>query len=216
MLIIKYLYANSIIKACKDIISYDLVRGTWGNISLRNKNNIYITPSGYPYEKITINDILVIDFQGKIIEGRKKVSSEWKMHRDIYLERPDISFILHTHPIYSSIGSVSFKSIPSLIEDSAMICGKEILVTEYKDPGSDELALEVSKKIKNNNAVIVKNHGLVTTGSNYKEALAASLICEKNIKIYIEALKINTNISLISEDKLNDLRYKYLNYYKIK
>lgn len=202
-------FKKLIVNACKEMIGEELVKGTWGNVSIRETNRIFITPSGYSYEKMTENDISVIDFDGNVLEGDKTPSSEWRMHVAIYNARDDVEVILHTHPIYSSIASVTLKTVPSLIEDSAMICGPEIKVAEYADPGSWELANNTVKALGDNGAAILRNHGLVNVGKRFSEAFTGAKVTEKNVQVYIEALKIGKEISYIPDDKLLLLRKVY-------
>jgi len=202
--------------ACKKISNDNLVKGTWGNFSIKVKDKIIITPSGYSYELMTPNDLVILNMEGNIIEGDRVPSSEWMMHSEIYKKRDDINIILHTHPNYSSIASVTLDEIPSLIEDSAMILGPSIKVTDYKLPGSKELAVETEKKLGDNNAVIMRNHGLVTVGNSFNEVISAAHIVEKNIMIYIEALKLGKEIHYISDEDLQMLREKYFKSYRQK
>jgi L-fuculose-phosphate aldolase len=202
-------FKKLVVEACKEMIGEELVKGTWGNVSIRETNRIFITPSGYSYEKMTERDISVIDFDGNVLEGDKTPSSEWRMHVAIYNARDDVEVILHTHPIFSSIASVALKTVPSLIEDSAMICGPEIKVAEYADPGSWELANNAAKALGENGAVILKNHGLVNVGKRFSEAFTGAKVTEKNVQVYIEALKIDKEISFIPENKLQLLRKTY-------
>ena len=168
--------------ACKKIANDNLVKGTWGNFSIKVKDKIIITPSGYSYELMTPNDLVIINMKRNIIEGDRVPSSEWMMHSEIYNKREDINIILHTHPTYSSIASVTLDEIPSLIEDSAMILGPKIKVTEYKLPGSQELAEETTEKLGENNAVVMRNHGLVTVGNSLNEVI------RKGNKLIIQAI----------------------------
>jgi L-fuculose-phosphate aldolase len=202
-------FKKLVVEACKEMIGEELVKGTWGNVSIRESNRIFITPSGYSYEKMTERDISVIDFEGNILEGDRNPSSEWRMHVAIYKAREDVDVILHTHPVYSSIASVALKTVPSLIEDSAMICGPEIKVAEYADPGSWELANNVTKALEDNGAAILRNHGLVNVGKRFSEVLTGAKVTEKNVQVYIEAVKLGGEISNIPEDKLPLLRKIY-------
>jgi L-fuculose-phosphate aldolase len=202
-------FKKLVVEACKKMIGEELVKGTWGNVSIRESNRIFITPSGYSYEKMTERDISVIDFEGNILEGDRNPSSEWRMHVAIYKAREDVDVILHTHPVYSSIASVALKTVPSLIEDSAMICGPEIKVAEYADPGSWELANNVTKALEDNGAAILRNHGLVNVGKRFSEVLTGAKVTEKNVQVYIEAVKLGGEISNIPEDKLPLLRKIY-------
>jgi len=207
-------FRSIIVQACRKMLNEDLVKGTWGNVSFTDGERIYITPSGYPYDKMKEEDVIVIDYEGNVIEGSRVPSSEWKMHVAIYKARKDVKFILHTHPIYASIASVTMEEVPSLIEDSAMICGPEIRVAKYADPGSWELAENAAEALGNNSAVILKNHGLVNVGESFNEAFVSAKVTEKNIQVYIEALKLNREIFHIPESNMKKLREKYLKFYR--
>jgi len=206
---------SKVVELCKKISQEGLVKGTWGNVSLRDESKVYVTPSGYPYDKMAEEDIVVIDLEGKVFEGFRVPSSEYKLHIAIYKNRNDVNCVLHTHPIYSSIVSIVRDYIPPLMEDGVMICGERINVARYAEPGSLELANNAVEALGTNNAVILKNHGLVTVGENGAEALTASIVAEKTAQIYIEALKIG-NISILSEEDSRKLRNKYLSSYRQK
>jgi len=206
-------YKDSVIEGCKRIVAENLVKGTWGNVSVSDGERIFITPSNFPYEKLTRKDISVTDMKGQIMLSEHKPSSELKMHIALYNARKDIKAVIHTHPVFSSAVSLVCEKIPSLIEDSVMICGEEILVAQFASAGSEELAYNVVEAMGKNNAAIMKNHGLVTIGDSITEAITASLVCEKTAQIYIVALSCG-NVSIISPEQATQLREKYLKHYK--
>lgn len=204
-----------LINICLAMEKNGLVKGTWGNASIKDGEKIYITPSGYPYDKMVEDDVMVIDIEGSILEGFRKPSSEYQLHLEIYKNRKDANAIIHSHPIYSSVVSLVKEYIPPLIEDGVMICGERINVAKYGQPGTKDLALKAVEALGMNHAVILKNHGLVTIGENEIEALTASIIAEKTAHIYIEALKIG-EISELSPEDAKKLREKYLTSYRQK
>ncbi|MBT1248415.1 MULTISPECIES: class II aldolase/adducin family protein [unclassified Thermosipho (in: thermotogales)] len=203
---------EEILRAVRFIVENGLVKGTWGNVSIRDKDYVYITPSGIPYDKLKEEMISVVDFNGSLIDGLKP-SSELPTHLEIYKNRKDVNAIVHTHPVFSTTVSVVSSEIPPLIEDAVMILGPEIKVSEYALPGSIELAKNVVDALSDNNAVILKNHGLITVGFDIDEALTASLVCEKTAEIYLYTLNIG-NFSTISYEDAVILRNKYLNGYR--
>ena len=206
---------SKVVELCQKIEKEGLVKGTWGNVSIKDNEKVYITPSGYPYDKMKEEDIMVIDLQGNVLEGFRTPSSEYKLHLAIYKKRDDVNTVIHTHPIYASIVSLVKEYIPPLIEDGVMICGERINVAKYGEPGSWDLANKAVEALGKNNAVILKNHGLVTVGENEVEALTTSIVAEKTAYIYVEALKIG-EISELSEEDAKKLRYKYLTSYRQK
>ncbi len=203
-----------IVDSCKKMTGAALVRGTWGNVSVRDEDKIYITPSGFSYEIMRESDVMVIDMDGNIVDGPHKPSSEWKLHVAIYRARPDVECILHTHPIYSSIAAVTLESIPSLIEDTAMICGPEVKVAAYGDPGSWELANNTVEALGDNGAAIMKNHGLVNVGARFSEVFVGANVTEKNVQIYLEALKLGKEIYELPEETKVTLRKVYKEMYR--
>jgi L-fuculose-phosphate aldolase len=207
-------YKRIVVDSCKKMAVEELVKGTWGNVSLRKDDKIYITPSGFPYDIMREDDIMVIDLEGTVLEGQHTPSSEWELHVAVYKKREDVEFILHTHPVYSSIASVTMDVVPSLIEDSAMICGSEIKVAEYGDPGSWELANNVVEALGENSAVIMRGHGLVNVGQRFSEAFASAKVTEKNVQIYLEALKLNKKIFTLPEETKKNLREVYKKMYR--
>jgi len=207
-------YKRIVVDSCKRMAGEELVKGTWGNVSMRNGDKVYITPSGFPYDIMREDDIMVIDLEGNVLEGTHSPSSEWKLHIAIYKKREDVGFILHTHPVYSSIASVTMDAVPSLIEDSAMICGPEIKVAQYGDPGSWDLANNAVEALGENSAVIMRSHGLVNVGQRFSEAFASAKVTEKNVQIYIEALKINKEIFILPEETKKNLREVYKEMYR--
>lgn len=209
-----------VIDIAKEIIAYGrliseagFTKGTWGNISVRNKEDIYITPSAYPYNVLKPEDIVVVNLSGDILHGTLKPSSELPLHLEIYKNRNDVAAIIHTHPIYSTVLSIVSNELPPIVEDSVMILGERINVAEYALPGTLELAKKALKALGKNHCVFLSNHGLVCVGENLEEAFTATQIAEKTSQIYIEALKIG-HIKELPYEHAKLLREKYLTSYR--
>jgi L-fuculose-phosphate aldolase len=207
--------ALEITKYAKLVSEAGFTKGTWGNISVRYEQLIYITPSGYPYDLLRPEDIIVADFDGKKLHGSLKPSSELPLHIEIYKKRSDVNAIIHTHPIYATVISLTVNEIPPIVEDAVMILGERLEVSEYALPGSWELAKNASMALGKNNCVFLRNHGLVCVGENLHEAFIATQIAEKTAQIYVEALKVG-NIQEIPIEHARSLRNKYLQAYRQK
>lgn len=203
-----------ILDACQEIMDLKLISGTWGNVSAKLENgNILITPSGIPYDKIKEEDLVLCDKTGGVIEGKLLPSSELKMHVELYKNRKDIKAIVHTHSLYASISSSIFSEIPILSEDVAMVIGGKIKVTQYKLPGTQELAVEVSSKMGDVNAVVIANHGQAAVGPTMEDALLSAQMCEKASQMYVIAFQCG-NVSALSDEDVEMLHDKYTNSYK--
>jgi len=203
--------AKVVLEAAKYMSRTDLVKGTWGNVSYREEDKIWITPSGVPYNEMVENDIAVVDFDdGDWIEGNFKPSSELPMHLAIYKKFPEIKAIVHFHAIYSSAFSAFGKDVPCYTEDQAQIIGGRIRVSKYAYPGTEELANNVVEALKDRFGAIMANHGAVAIGRSMKEALAAAEVLEKSCHI---AWLVGKEGKGLSEDDIVKLRKIYLESY---
>jgi L-fuculose-phosphate aldolase len=201
--------------AGRELMNRRLSVGTWGNISIRvEEDKCLITPSGMNYMKLGPNDMVLIDLEGVVIGGKWKPSSEKMLHAQIYKNRNDVSAIIHYHPIFSSILSVARYNIPPLIEDSIMLLGGEIKVTDYVFPGGIELAEEAVKALGSNNAVILANHGAVCVGKDLEKTFAACDVLEKSAQIFIFA-KLLGKVHLLPQEDVKRLQELTTGYLKL-
>jgi L-fuculose-phosphate aldolase len=144
--------------------------GYGGNISVRDGDVIYITPTGVPKDILEYSEILVMDFKGNIIEGEGKPSSEMLFHIILYKERPDVNAIIHAHPPLATGFAIARHPITEAVhEEAAIILGK-VPVIPYEITSSKELAKSVGEAFKNANAVLLANHGAITAGDTLEKA----------------------------------------------
>lgn len=165
-----------------------LTVGTWGNVSLKDDNGrIYITPSGVSYNVLVPKDIVVVDGEGKVLDGYRNPSVETGTHLAIYRSRPDIQAIVHTHPLYSAVFAALERDLPACGEDFALLVGDTVRCAEYAPPGTPELAANASAALGNRAAVILSRHGAICVGVTSKQALTVAEVLEKNARIAIMA-----------------------------
>jgi L-fuculose-phosphate aldolase len=208
-------------QASDEIVKYGLIMkesalvvGTWGNISTRVQDTdlVAITPSGVDYDKTRPEDIVIVDLEGNIIDGKLKPSIELPLHLAIYKARKDVNAIVHTHSTYSTSYAIARKEIPASAEDSAQIVGGNVRVTDYFLPGTVELGNEAVKKLEDRNAVLLANHGLLAAAGTLKEALKVAQIVEKAAQSNLFAQLIGGAVEL-EENDINAMRDFYLNKY---
>jgi len=180
-------FKRLIVDTGRELYKQSLTIGTWGNISVLDSKTdlVYIKPSGMDYNEINLEDVIVVDKQGKRIEGFRKPSIEMPMHLSIYNTRKDVGAIVHYHPIYSSVLAVTGFSLPGICEDFVQIVGEKVLCAKYALPGSDELAKNAVTSLGNRNAVFLLNHGTLCVGKDIKEAMKVCYVVEKTAHIYI-------------------------------
>ena len=186
-----------------------LVVGTWGNVSAREGNRCWITPSGMAYESLTVSDLVCLDLMSGETRGRWKPSSEWRLHAALYRHRSDFQAVVHTHSTYATAFAVARKSIPAAVEDLAQAVGGSVEVAEYALPGTEELAANALQALGKKNAVLLANHGLVAAAETMEEALKISLLVEKTARIVLLAHSLGS-VTLLSREDIEKMRHFYL------
>lgn len=198
----------------RELIRSGLVAGTWGNISAwdTERNAFWITPSGMDYLALEAEDLVLIDDEGKVIEGGRKPSSEYLLHLAIYRNRSNIKGIVHTHSVYATAHAVARVAIPGIVEDFVQIVGGPVDTAPYALPGTAELAKGASKALAAKNAVLLANHGLVGVGRTLAEALKVCQIVEKCAQVHVMSRLLGTPV-VISDEDIRLMRTAYLEHY---
>lgn len=204
----------SIVEAGKNMLKSNLVVGTWGNISVRLPDNkgFAITPSGEEYEEINPCDIVLMDFDGNIIDGNKKPSIEYQLHSSIYTAREDVNAIVHTHSEYCTAFAIARKPIPAAAEDLVQIVGGDVRVSSYSLPGTKQLGEAAVKALEGRNAALLANHGCIAAAKDLNEALKTAAVVEKSAKAAIFA-NILGGVVELSQSDIDAMRDFYLNKY---
>ena len=174
---------NDIVHASKKTLDLGLNFGSEGNVSVRRKDTVFITPSGIETDSLNESVISEVDINGHV-KNNKKPSSEILMHLYIYRNRPEISSIVHCHSTWASILSCSRKKIPSFHYMVAEFGGNDIKCAEYATFGTRKLANNVLKVLKDRNGCLISNHGQLTIANNLKDALNLAVSLEKLSKQY--------------------------------
>ncbi len=197
---------KEILAICKKLLEEGHVIGSAGNVSMRvlyNKQElILITPSNVRYDTMKPEDILIINLEGKVIEGERNPSVEKHLHLGIYKARDDVNAIIHSHGIYSTILSTLKLSLPPIIEELVPYLGGEIICAEYGEAGTEELAHSVVKSLENKNAVLLANHGNICCGSHLDGAYMVLRYLERGAKIYYLA-KLLKDPTMLPEDTID-------------
>ena len=165
-----------------------LVVATSGNVSARcDANALAITASGRDYESMTLDDIVVVDFDGEPIVGDAIPSTEMLMHVAVYLARPSIGAVMHTHSVYASALAVSGQALPTLVDEVVVHLGGEVRVSEYAFPSTEELGKNVVEALGERNAALIRNHGLIGVGKTPNGALHTCQLVERAAHVYAVA-----------------------------
>ncbi len=191
----------------------DLVRMTSGNISGRDPETglVVIKPSGYSYEEMTPDDMVVVDMDGKVIEGHLTPSVDTETHLYVYAHRPDVRGIGHTHSPYASSFAVLGQPIPPCLTATAML-GGEIPLGKYVPIGGAAIGAEIVAKIGNARAIIMQNHGVFTIGNSPVQATKMAVEVEEIAKITHLAMLRGQPI-ILTPEQLGQMDDLYTNLY---
>ena len=168
----------------KQLYDRGLVYATAGNISARCGDCMLITPTGAMLGELTADMIVETDMDGNPT-GRRKPSSEYRAHLEIYRRIPQHNAVIHTHPPASTAFACLKKSIPTaLLSEAALMLGN-IGCAEYAKPGSDELARNILGFAYGNNVCLAESHGLFAWGANLRQAFYYTELAEFTAKVCI-------------------------------
>jgi L-fuculose-phosphate aldolase len=184
-----------VLQTAQQMAAKGLVVGTSGNVSLRlgkhgERELLAITPHGRYYDSLDVDDIVVLDFEGKLVEGELDASIEKLLHIGVYKTRRKVNAVIHAHPVLGSALAVAGVEIPAILDDQVTEIGGEIKVAEYALSGSPEIVKNVLSALGPRNAVLLANHGALTVGRDVREAFTVCELLEKTARIYIGALSL--------------------------
>jgi L-fuculose-phosphate aldolase len=186
---------NIVLDTATEMYEKGLVIGSSGNISMRltakGKTGLMaITPTSRHYDTLEPDDIPVIDFSGKLVEGKLRPSVETPLHIAIYKARPNVNAVIHTHSTYASAVGVAGKEIPAILLDQALCLGGEIKTCAGPLVGTPEEIADFIRALGDRSAVLIPNHGAVGTGKTMRDAFIACQLIEKTAQVYLLALGV--------------------------
>lgn len=158
-----------------------LVTATSGNASARDKDSglVVIKPSGYAFDKLKPEHLIVVNLEGEVIEGDLSPSVDTATHLYVYRHRPDVKGIIHTHSPYATSFAVLGKTLPLCLTTLACEFGTHIPVSAFAEIGEEEIGKEIVDKIGTCSAILMRNHGVFTIGASVQSALKAAIMLEE-------------------------------------
>lgn len=203
---------EQVVEYGKKLIGSGLTKGSGGNISIYNRQErlIAISPSGLDYFQTKIEDIVIINIDGEIIDGSLKPSSEVGMHLEFYKNRKDVNAIVHTHSKYATAISCmgwDLKPVHYLIG----LAGTTIKCAKYATYGSSQLAQNALEAMEDRNAVLLANHGLIAISSNIEAAFSIAEHLEFVSEIYCITKSLGQP-NILSNDQMDEVKKKFNTY----
>lgn len=193
---------EQVVAYCKKLITQGLTKGTGGNISIcnREKGLFAISPSGIDYFETEPEDVVVMNLQGQVVDGKRKPSSEHELHRIFYENREDINAVVHTHSVYCTVLAVLREELPASSYLVAFAGGPNVRCGEYASFGTRELAEITYKAMEGRNAALMANHGLLAGAEDILNAFNIAEQIEGCAEVYVKARMIGRPVILDAEE----------------
>ena len=190
----------------------NLVVWTGGNVSGRDPqtNLVVIKPSGVLFEDLTPENMVVVDLEGKRVEGELGASTDTDSHVYVYKRRPDVFGIVHTHSNYATAFAAVGKSIPACLTAIADEFGGPVPCSDYARIGGEAIGEEILRSIGSSVAVLMRQHGVFTIGKTVEKALKAAVMVEDVARTVWLAMQIG-QVQALSAQELaaNYERYQH-------
>lgn len=209
---------KEVFEANLELPKYGLVLFTWGNVSAidREKGLVVIKPSGVNYDTMKVEDMVVVDLEGNVVEGELNPSSDTPTHLELYKAFPNIGGVVHTHSTNAVIWAQAGRDIPAYGTThgdyfyGSIPCTRKMTVEEIKGEYEKETGTVIIETFKDRNidstmvpGVLVQSHGPFTWGKNAHDAVHNSVVLEELSKMALFTEQINRNVETMQQELLD-------------
>ena len=201
---------QSICSACRDMNRLGINQGTSGNISLRHKDGMLITPTATPYDSMKAEDIVFMKLDGAL-DAKQRPSSEWRFHCDILKSRPDVNAVVHAHPPFCTIIAIMGLEIPPIHYMVACAGGENIRCAPYATFGTEELSHHAVTALEGRSACLLAHHGMIAVGPSLPKAMWLAVEVETLARQYHGCLQLGTP-PLLSKAEIEKVRARMAGY----
>ena len=202
---------EQVLRVAKEMSSSGLVQGTAGNLGARLPDgNAVLTPSSLDYSIMTLDDLVVTDLDGNVLEGERGPTTEKMLHLSALRQHDEINATMHCHAKFATMFALTRTHIPAVIEEFVVYVGGDVEVADYKTTGTDELAEEVAKRVGDRAAVLMANHGLFAVGKDPTDVLHVAHLVERTAEIIWGAQQLGEVVPI--PDEVNDTFAGYYRY----
>lgn len=198
---------EQVVEAARSFSAAGLTIATWGNISLRSGESVFITPSGMDYAALLPEDITEVALaDGRVLSGGRRPSTETALHLAVYAARPEAGAIVHTHAVESTAFAVTGRTVPVVTDEAAQVLRGEVRTAEYALPGTAELAANcVSALGESSMACLLRAHGAVCLGEILQRALLCARVLEQTCEIYRLALSLGGPAEAFPQERIEKM-----------
>jgi L-fuculose-phosphate aldolase len=188
-----------LIRVARRMAAEHLARGTSGNLSVRDADGYWITPTGVPYDRLEPTDVVFMSLAGRV-EGDRAPSSEWRLHRDLYAARPGVGAVLHAHPPFAVALACLRREIPAFHYMVARFGGDDVRCAGYATYGTQELSDAALLALRERSGCLLANHGILVCGRDLDQALGLGVELEELCGQYWRACQLGEPVLLSAQE----------------
>jgi L-fuculose-phosphate aldolase len=204
---------EAVLATAKRMLAEGLVEGTSGNISGRLPDGLVcVTPSSVAYDTMTLDDLVVVEPDGTVVEGTRSPTTEKDLHLATLGRYPELGAVIHSHAVYATMFALAHEPIPAVIEEVVVYLGGDVPCCDYRGTGTAALGEEVAARLTDRGAALLANHGLVTCAATPAKALHNAALAERTAKIVWGARAMGATIHPLPAKVGTDMAgvYRYL------
>ncbi|MDA8256873.1 MAG: class II aldolase/adducin family protein [Betaproteobacteria bacterium] len=202
--------AEKVLATARAMNASGINRGSAGNVSARCDGGFVITPTGMAYDVCVAGDMVKVGADGAV-SGRRKPSSEWRFHRDIYAARPEAGAVVHTHSPFATALACQQQGVPAFHYMVARFGGGDVRCAGYATFGSQELSDAIIVALEDRCACLMAHHGMVVFGRDCDQALALAVELETLCEQYWRVLQLGAP-QLLAADEMQRVLAKFASY----
>jgi L-fuculose-phosphate aldolase len=182
-----------IVKACKILYAADQGDMVWGHVSVRagDGRGVWLKGAGLGIEEVTVEDVILLSWDGEILEGSGRRHQEWPIHTQIMLRRPEVNAVVHTHPLYAVAFAATGWELTQLSHEGQHFVPPDIpRFTRTSDiVETVELGESLADSIGSELAVLMPHHGITTAAASLGDAVAAAVQLDRACQVALLAGK---------------------------
>ena len=209
----EYELRRDLVRFSKWLSRLGFTPGTSGNLSARlNRHCLLVTPTGVSKHLLKAADLVIVDLQGNLISGTRKVTSEISMHLAVYHQRNDVSAVIHSHPPVATAFACAGRALDEMLCQEAVMTLGKVPLAHYATTGTDEVAASLAPFIPAYEAILMANHGVVSYGKDLLEAFLKMETVEHLAQISLVAHQLGSAQPLRNDqvEELHRAKARYL------
>ena len=191
-------HRQAVVNALRAMSERGLNKGSEGNVSVRTRSGMLITPTGVPPDALSASDVVHLTPEGVADPGQLRPSSEWAMHAAVYRARTEAMAVVHCHSPHATMLACARRAIPAMHYMVAAAGNDHIPLAGSARFGTEALSRETVAALGGTRACLLANHGQIALGTSLAEALVLAELVEEQARVYWGTLAIGGPVLLDS------------------